>query len=307
SRRYDCAVPSPLLGAVLVDDEELARALVRQLLAAHPDIRILAECANGFEAVKVVAETKPDLLFLDVQMPQLDGLEVLELIERDAAGRPAVIFVTAYDQYALKAFDANAVDDLLKPFDRARFATSLPRARPRPAPPPAPPHAARLRRRAGPRSSRSARRPSFPCRREGRCHGDGPPRFEDRLRESRGRLRPPPCGRTKPSEEPDAREPRGGASEGAVREDPPVLSVEPRPPRAPRALHDGRADGRADRWRQTSGEPDGSATPARPPRSVTLDRRGDAALEFLRELAFRKNAEREKRDAALSPREGDPA
>src|ERR1035438_4483498 len=107
-------------------------------------------------------------------MPQLDGLEVLELIERDAAGRPAVIFVTAYDQYALKAFDANAVDYLLKPFDRAR----------------------------------SAPRPSFPCRREGRCHGDGPPRFEDRLRESRGRLRPPPCGRTKPSEEPDARRPR---------------------------------------------------------------------------------------------------
>ncbi|HSB62885.1 MAG TPA: response regulator [Thermoanaerobaculia bacterium] len=119
------------LGAVLVDDEELARSLLRQLLAAHPDIRILAECANGFDAVKAVAETKPDLLFLDVQMPQLDGLEVLELIERDEAGRPAVIFVTAYDQYALKAFDANAVDYLLKPFDRARFDTALARARAR--------------------------------------------------------------------------------------------------------------------------------------------------------------------------------
>jgi two-component system, LytTR family, response regulator len=122
-------VASSLLGAVLVDDEELARALVRQLLAAHPDIRILAECTNGFEAVKAVAETKPDLLFLDVQMPQLDGLEVLELIERDVAGRPAVIFVTAYDQYALKAFEKNAVDYLLKPFDRARFDTALARAR----------------------------------------------------------------------------------------------------------------------------------------------------------------------------------
>ncbi|HEX5855420.1 MAG TPA: response regulator, partial [Thermoanaerobaculia bacterium] len=88
-------MPSPPLGAVLVDDEELARSLVRQLLAAHPDIRVLAECANGFEAVKAVAETRPDLLFLDVQMPQLDGFEVLELIERDEAGRPAVIFVTA--------------------------------------------------------------------------------------------------------------------------------------------------------------------------------------------------------------------
>jgi two-component system, LytTR family, response regulator len=122
-------VTSRPLGAVIVDDEELARALVRQLLAAHPEIRILAECANGFEAVRAVAETKPDLLFLDVQMPQLDGLEVLELIERDEAGRPAVIFVTAYDQYALKAFDANAVDYLLKPFDRARFETALARAR----------------------------------------------------------------------------------------------------------------------------------------------------------------------------------
>ena len=122
---------SPVLGAVLVDDEPLARSLVRQLLAAHPDIRVLAECANGFEAVRAVAETRPDILFLDVQMPQLDGLEVLELIDRDATGRPAVIFVTAYDQYALKAFDANAVDYLLKPFDRARFDRALERARAR--------------------------------------------------------------------------------------------------------------------------------------------------------------------------------
>jgi two-component system, LytTR family, response regulator len=116
---------------VIVDDEELARSLVRQLLATHPDIRVLAECANGFEAVKAVAETRPDLLFLDVQMPQLDGFEVLELIERDEAGRPAVIFVTAYDRYALKAFEENAVDYLLKPFDRARFDTALARARTR--------------------------------------------------------------------------------------------------------------------------------------------------------------------------------
>jgi len=124
-------VPSPFLGAVIVDDEALARSLVRQLLAAHPDIRVLAECANGFDAVRAVAETKPDVLFLDVQMPQLDGLEVLELIDRDDAGRPAVVFVTAYDQYALKAFDANAVDYLLKPFDQARFDRALERARAR--------------------------------------------------------------------------------------------------------------------------------------------------------------------------------
>ncbi len=117
------------LGVVIVDDEELARALLREYLAAHADVAILAECANGFEAVKAVAETKPDVLFLDVQMPRLDGFEVLELVERDEKGRPAVVFVTAYDQYALRAFDANAVDYLLKPFDRARFETALARAR----------------------------------------------------------------------------------------------------------------------------------------------------------------------------------
>jgi two-component system, LytTR family, response regulator len=122
-------MPSRPLGVVIVDDEELARDLVAELLAAHPDVSILATCANGFEAVKAVAEVKPDVLFLDVQMPRLDGFEVLELIERDAEGRPAVIFVTAYDEYALRAFDANAVDYLLKPFDRARFDTALERAR----------------------------------------------------------------------------------------------------------------------------------------------------------------------------------
>ena len=91
------------LGVVIVDDEELARALVKEYLASHPDVTVLAECANGFEAVKSVAETKPDVLFLDVQMPRLDGFEVLELIERDAEGRPAVVFTTAYDRYALRA------------------------------------------------------------------------------------------------------------------------------------------------------------------------------------------------------------
>jgi two-component system LytT family response regulator len=124
-------VASRPLGVVIVDDEDLARALVMEYLAAHPDVEVLATCANGFEAVKAVAEKKPDLLFLDVQMPRLDGFEVLELIERDAEGRPAVVFVTAYDAYALRAFDANAVDYLLKPFDRSRFDTALERARSR--------------------------------------------------------------------------------------------------------------------------------------------------------------------------------
>jgi two-component system, LytTR family, response regulator len=119
-------VPMPLR-AVIVDDEELARAFLGELLRAHPEIEVAAECANGFEAVKACAETSPDLLFLDVQMPKLDGFEVLELIEPG----PAVIFTTAYDQYAMRAFDAHAVDYLLKPFGVDRFERALERARER--------------------------------------------------------------------------------------------------------------------------------------------------------------------------------
>jgi two-component system LytT family response regulator len=116
------------LRAVIVDDEELARGFLREMLRAHPEIEIAAECANGFEAVKAIAETAPDLLFLDVQMPKLDGFEVLELI---GPGGPAVIFVTAYDQYAMRAFDAHAVDYLLKPFSMERFERALERAKSR--------------------------------------------------------------------------------------------------------------------------------------------------------------------------------
>jgi len=115
------------IGAVIVDDEELARGLVREMLKAHPDVRVLAECANGFEAVKAVSELKPDLLFLDIQMPKLDGFEVLELVGRDIA----VIFTTAYDTYAMRAFDAHAVDYLLKPFGAERFEKALDRAKQR--------------------------------------------------------------------------------------------------------------------------------------------------------------------------------
>jgi len=117
------------LKAAIVDDEELARGYIRELLGPHPDIEIVADCANGFEAVKAIGETAPDLLFLDVQMPKLDGFEVLELIDPTRA--PVVIFITAYDQYAMRAFDAHAVDYLLKPFDAARFERALERARQR--------------------------------------------------------------------------------------------------------------------------------------------------------------------------------
>jgi two-component system, LytTR family, response regulator len=111
--------------AIIVEDEELARHVLREYLSGEEDIEILAECANGFDAVKAIAEHKPDLLFLDVQMPKLDGFEVLEL----AGNQVAVVFVTAYDQYAMKAFDAAAVDYLLKPFDLGRFRTALDRVR----------------------------------------------------------------------------------------------------------------------------------------------------------------------------------
>jgi two-component system, LytTR family, response regulator len=113
--------------AVVVDDEYLARQVVRELLAEHPDIEIAAECANGFEAVKAVTELKPDLLFLDIQMPKLDGFEVLELIGTEMA----IIFATAYDQHALRAFEVHAVDYLLKPFGGERFNQALARARQR--------------------------------------------------------------------------------------------------------------------------------------------------------------------------------
>src|SRR5688500_6517023 len=113
------------LRVVIVDDEPLARAVVREYLLGHPDTELVAECANGFEAVKAAAEQSPDLMFLDVQMPKLSGFEVLELIGRDVP----VIFTTAYDQYALRAFEVHAVDYLLTPFGEERFAEALSRGR----------------------------------------------------------------------------------------------------------------------------------------------------------------------------------
>jgi two-component system LytT family response regulator len=115
------------LRVVIVDDEPLARAVIREYLKAHPGVDVVAECGNGFEAVKAVTELTPDLMFLDVQMPKLDGFEVLELLGRSIP----VVFTTAHDQYALRAFDVHAVDYLLKPFDEVRFGEALARARAR--------------------------------------------------------------------------------------------------------------------------------------------------------------------------------
>ncbi|MGC1912574.1 MAG: LytTR family DNA-binding domain-containing protein [Candidatus Acidiferrales bacterium] len=113
--------------ALIVDDEDLARLVLRELIQARPEMEVIAECANGFEAVKAVAEHKPDLIFLDVQMPKLSGFDVLELIGTETP----VIFVTAYDQYAMRAFEVHAVDYLLKPIGRERFDAALGRAKSR--------------------------------------------------------------------------------------------------------------------------------------------------------------------------------
>lgn len=112
---------------LIVDDEPLARERMRSLLEAEPDIAIVGECRDGREAVDFIRRESPDLVFLDVQIPELDGFQVLEAIAGEKA--PAIVFVTAYDQYALQAFEVHAVDYLLKPFDEDRFKRALDRAR----------------------------------------------------------------------------------------------------------------------------------------------------------------------------------
>jgi two-component system LytT family response regulator len=111
----------------IVDDEPLARSNLSLLLRLDPEIEIVSECGSGADAPDVIRRTRPDLLFLDVQMPEYDGFDVLELLGKDVP--PALVFVTAYDQYALRAFDAGALDYLLKPFDNARFEQTLARAK----------------------------------------------------------------------------------------------------------------------------------------------------------------------------------
>jgi len=110
---------------LIVDDEFLARRLIREFLAKHNDVHIIGECENGLDAVECIAEKAPDLVFLDIQMPKMSGLEVLEVTGR----KSGVIFTTAFDEYALRAFDLHAVDYLLKPFSQQRFDEALQRAR----------------------------------------------------------------------------------------------------------------------------------------------------------------------------------
>jgi two-component system LytT family response regulator len=119
--------PSSRIRALVVDDEPLARSNLAVLLRMDPDIDTIAECGSGTEALAEIRNRRPDLLFLDVQMPECDGFDVLELLGNDVPA--AVIFVTAYDQYALRAFEAGALDYLLKPFDNPRFERALARAK----------------------------------------------------------------------------------------------------------------------------------------------------------------------------------
>lgn len=120
---------SAAIRALIVDDEELARVRIRDLLAQAPDVEIAGECKDGAAAIRIIRDRPPDLVFLDIQMPEIDGFGVLRAV--DAARIPAVVFVTAHDDYALQAFEYAALDYLLKPFDRERFEAALERARQR--------------------------------------------------------------------------------------------------------------------------------------------------------------------------------
>jgi two-component system, LytTR family, response regulator len=110
---------------ILIDDEPLARSVVREYLQQHPELQVIQECGDGFEGVKAIQQHQPDLIFLDIQMPKITGFEMLELIENP----PAVIFTTAFDEFAIKAFESHAVDYLLKPFNQERFDKAIARWR----------------------------------------------------------------------------------------------------------------------------------------------------------------------------------
>src|SRR5688572_22782757 len=110
-----------MIKVILIDDEPLARSIVTEYLEAYPQFQIVQSCNDGFEGVKAIAQHKPDLIFLDIQMPKINGFEMLELIEQP----PSVIFTTAFDEYAIKAFESHAVDYLLKPFSKDRFDKAL--------------------------------------------------------------------------------------------------------------------------------------------------------------------------------------
>ena len=110
-----------MIKAVIIDDEPLARSIIKEYLLSHPEIELMQECNDGFEGVKAIQQHQPDLIFLDIQMPKINGFEMLELLDPV----PSVIFTTAFDEYAIKAFEAHAIDYLLKPFGKERFDKAL--------------------------------------------------------------------------------------------------------------------------------------------------------------------------------------
>lgn len=110
-----------MMRTILIDDESLARDIVKHYLSNFPDIQVVAECSDGFEGLKAITQHQPDFIFLDIQMPKINGFEMLELVDKP----PAVIFTTAFDEYAIKAFEVNAVDYLLKPIEQSRFEQAI--------------------------------------------------------------------------------------------------------------------------------------------------------------------------------------
>ena len=112
-----------MIRSIIIDDEPLARSIVKEYLAGHPEIEVIEECNDGFEGVKAIGRHQPDLIFLDIQMPKINGFEMLELIDQP----PAVIFTTAFDEFAIRAFETHAVDYLLKPFSKERFDKAITR------------------------------------------------------------------------------------------------------------------------------------------------------------------------------------
>ncbi|MBE7172289.1 MAG: response regulator [Williamsia sp.] len=119
-----------MMKALIIDDEPLARSIVKEYLSAYPAISVVQECGDGFEGVKAIMQHHPDLIFLDIQMPKINGFEMLELVDPV----PAVIFTTAYDEYAIRAFETHAVDYLLKPFSRERFSRAIQKLQPEEGP-----------------------------------------------------------------------------------------------------------------------------------------------------------------------------
>jgi two-component system LytT family response regulator len=122
-----------MINVILIDDEPLSREIIKSYLKSFPQLQVVQECNDGFEGVKAIAQHQPGLIFLDVQMPKINGFEMLELLEQP----PAVIFTTAFDEYAIRAFEANATDYLLKPFSEERFKKAVDKFLEKPAAPPA--------------------------------------------------------------------------------------------------------------------------------------------------------------------------